>query len=247
MPPDDTTSLTGKLPFHIPCPPSALRLPPLVYRLTPGVIRTASKPIPPPPLGARVPGDRIVRSPLFFLAPAIQQESLSTQESEFPERTQGSEGLAAGVLVPAKAAEMTEEDLYVTYEAQGHTDMLIEKTGEPFLAESFAEDEILEGLSPIQKIDVVPAENPSCIEIRFEGDAIRITELAELLRIKSYTILRDLIGLEIFAKGSDSITMDTANKISWRYGIVIVCENSLAVEENLDNFEKLEARRPECQ
>ncbi len=142
---------------------------------------------------------------------------------------------------------MTEEDLYVTYEAQGHTDMLIEKTGEPFLAESFAEDEILEGLSPIQKIDVVPAENPSCIEIRFEGDAIRITELAELLRIKSYTILRDLIGLEIFAKGSDSITMDTANKISWRYGIVIVCENSLAVEENLDNFEKLEARRPECQ
>jgi len=200
-----------------------------------------------------------VWSPLIFSASALPKESLPTQECDFsPDRisenncvliltdegvatnisdliqkegqlSEDNEELQVGVLVPSTAAEMIEEDPYVPDETQGHTDQLLEKP----------EEEILESSDvALQKIDVEPAEILPQIEIRLDGESIRITEFAELLGVRSYEILRDLIGLEIFAKSSDSITLDTANKISGRYGIVIVCEKSFAFVENPADMEK---------
>jgi hypothetical protein len=121
MIPDGVTFLACELPFQIPCPPPALRLPPPVYRMSPEIQRNALNPIPSPPLGARVPGDRIKWSPLVFpesvahhaTFPSLKTISLSEANDRIA-NVESIEDAPGGV--PERLVESVESDSIITCE-----------------------------------------------------------------------------------------------------------------------------------
>lgn len=77
------------------------------------------------------------------------------------------------------------------------------------------------------------------------GDSIQLDALAEILGIKPYHVLRDLIGLEVFAKPTDLISVGTANDIAMAYGFEILFGNApepklMAKEEETSGFVSLD-------
>ena len=201
------TSFASEPPFLVPCPPPALRLPPHVFRTPPAVQRSGSKSIPLPPIGARIPGDRIVWT-LRVLAGAI----------------------AATAPFPAPECELagtiSEYDPSPESRQEGKV-KLIRESGDAVGKSSEAEESAAEAFeesdspTPGEKNEF-PGEIEPGREIRLRGNSIQISALADIIGIKGYEILRGLIDMGIFAKATDLITADTANEISKAYGFEIV-------------------------
>ncbi len=195
-----TSSASGP-PFQVPCPPPALRLPPHVFRTPPAVQRSGSKTIPLPPIGARIPGDRIVWT-LRVLAGAIAETApFRAPESEL-----------AGPFSEFDQSPMSRQERKVELIPESSDEVGKSSEAEDSDAEAFEESD-----SP------TPGENgefPDEIEpgreIRLRSDSIQICALADIIGIKGYEILRGLIDMGIFATATDLITADTANEISVR-------------------------------
>lgn len=238
-----SSSHAGDVPFRIPCPPPALRTPPPVYRVPPEAKGASSRSIPPPPLGARVPGDRIVWRPLVFSVTPSVKATLSGMENELAE------------IIPDFDSGHTSPDV-----GRGEKDAKSNRNWESYEVEEGISEEFLEALSSDSRSEeeiVEPEyeEQPEDLGARHEdsdeaigvddealeesmgastplqqiplaSDSIQIDALSEILGIKTYEVLRDLIGLEVFAKPTDLITADTANKIAVAYGFEILPGNA---------------------
>ena len=75
-------SIPSGLPFKVPCPPAALRLPPPLYKRSPEIRGPVLNPIPSPPAGARVPGDKIDWRPMEFARAATEKVFSPVKVSE---------------------------------------------------------------------------------------------------------------------------------------------------------------------
>ena len=104
------TSFASEPPFLVPCPPPALRLPPHVFRTPPAVQRSGSKSIPLPPIGARIPGDRIVwtlRVLAGAIAPLIRHVAYHLPSDLDPEQVLALFALGAAVVCFIIAGRLT--------------------------------------------------------------------------------------------------------------------------------------------
>ena len=186
------TASTSVLPFQVPCPPPALRLPPPVFRMPPVVQTKDSKPIPLPPRGARIPGDRIVWKLRVSPEAIVEAAPAPAPESE----------LAASTILEFESSPLALDE--------GEIGQIPESS------------RAWESSFPLSENDDCPGEIEPRREIRLRGNSIEINALADIIGIKGYEMLRDLIDLGIFAKATDSITADTANEIAKAYGFEVV-------------------------
>jgi hypothetical protein len=218
------TSMTSGIPYHVPCPPSAPRLPPPVYRETPNTKSGKKCQIPSPPRGARVPGDRIAWSPLEFPKAIEKEEYFSEPEIVLVEITHDSDLLELPldrtvVERDANVDQVTElpdseEDVTGGVMESPEDDSNTEEIGET----GEAEGTHLDGLVANRGTD--SASSPK--QIPLAGDSIQIDALADLIGIKSYQVLKELIKMEIFAKATDLIHADTASEIASAYGFEVI-------------------------
>lgn len=214
-------SLASKFPFQVPCPPSAIQLPPPVNRRPPETKGGNMGQIPSPPTGARVPGDRIAWDPLEFPKARIEEAPTTAPEVVLAETTPDYDPhelplVGTAIENDAEADQVSES----SDSEEGVAGILIESTEADSNTEQFREAEAnhLGGLGTNEEMEATISLN----QIPLAGDSIQIDALADLLGIKSYQVLKDLIGLEIFAKETDLIFADTANEIASTYGFEII-------------------------
>jgi hypothetical protein len=125
------------------------------------------------------------------------------------------EGISEEFLEALTSDSRTEEEI-VESEYEEQTEDLgarHEDSDEAIGVDDEALEESMGASTPLQQIPLA-------------GDSIQIDALSEILGIKTYKVLRDLIGLEVFAKPTDLIAAETANKIAAAYGFEILPGNS---------------------
>jgi len=84
---------------------------------------------------------------------------------------------------------------------------------------------------PPNRTESMPITEALRRELPLSGDAIRITELADLLEIRGYEVLRDLVQLEHFAKTTDTVSTEIAVKVGLKHGVDFVLIDSAAEGE----------------
>ena len=65
-------------------------------------------------------------------------------------------------------------------------------------------------------------------DLPLSGDNIRVTELADLLGIRGYEVIRDLLELKHFVKTTDSVSAELAMKVGFKHGVDFVLIDSAA-------------------
>lgn len=83
---------------------------------------------------------------------------------------------------------------------------------------------------PTNRIESIPVTVPLRRALPLSGDTIRITKLADLLGLRGYEVLRDLIELEHFVKTTDSVSAELAMKVGLKHGVDFVMNESAADE-----------------
>jgi hypothetical protein len=78
------------------------------------------------------------------------------------------------------------------------------------------------------RIESMPITEALRRELPISGDAIRIKELADLLGIRGYEVLRDLIQLKHFPKTTDTVNTEIAVKVGLKHGVDFVLIDSEA-------------------
>jgi hypothetical protein len=84
---------------------------------------------------------------------------------------------------------------------------------------------------PVDRGETMPVNEAPRRELPLLGDTILITELADLLGIRGYEVLGDLVQLEHFAKTTDSVNAELAVKVGLKHGVDFVMTDSAAEGE----------------
>lgn len=238
MIPDGATFLTGELPFKIPCPPPALRSPPPVYRMSPEIQRKASSPIPLPPLGARVPGDRIAWLPLVFPKSLAHQPIVSSLETNSVSKsndslTDGEATVNASEYAAERQAQSVELDSIATCEGVALEDFPPMELSEDSRADSTIGHSMLENAtvemaaadaesnSLIQKVKMQSSPEPARPLICLDDDPVSVADLAKKLELKTCQVINSLIDIGISSNPGDTIDVRTASQIAERFGFRI--------------------------
>lgn len=94
-----------------------------------------------------------------------------------------------------------------------------------------SDDLISRDEQPTNRAEPMPITEALRRELRLSRGAIRITELADLLGIRGYEVLRDLVQLEHFAKPTDMVSTEIAVKVGLKHGVDFVMIDSAAEGE----------------
>jgi hypothetical protein len=236
MTPDGATFSADKLPFKIPCPPPALRLPPPVSRMSPEIQRKATSLIPSPPLGTRVPGDRILWSPLVFPQTLAHQATFASikAKSESEANHSKSDSKAAGETfegVPERQADSVDSDSIETFEDVVLEDFPLIESSEAARSDSSVSPSVLEistvematpnaeSISLMQKAKTLPLIEPPRPLICLDDDLISVADLAKKLELKACQVINSLIDIGISTNPGDTIDVKTASQIAERFGL----------------------------
>jgi hypothetical protein len=84
---------------------------------------------------------------------------------------------------------------------------------------------------PTNRIESMPITEALRRELQLSGDAIQITELADLIGIRGYEVLRDLVQLEHFAKTNDTVSAEIAVKVGLKHGVNFILIDSVAEDD----------------
>lgn len=206
--------------------------------MSPEIQRKALIPIPTPPLGARVPGDRILWRPPVFPKSLAHQETFpslktisvseanhSVADVESVEDTSGG--------VPERQAESVESDLIVTCEDDALEDFPPMESSEVSRSDFTIGHSVLEiatvktaapdaGSKPlIKKAKTLPSTELPRPMICLDGDPVGVADLAKKLELKTCQVLNSLIDIGISANPGDMIDIRTASQIAERFGFRI--------------------------
>ena len=246
MIPDGATFLTGELPFKIPCPPPALRSPPPVHRMSPEIQRKASNPIPSPPVGARVPGDRIQWGPLVFPKSVAHQATASSLETNSESKPNGSltdrgTSVDASGYASETQVESFESDSIITCEDVALEDFPPMESSEDSRSDSTIGHAMLEiatiemaapdaeSNSLIQKVKIPSTTEPQRPLICLDDDPVSVAYLAKKLELKTCQVINSLIDIGISSNSGDTFDVKTASQIAERFGFRI---ETMACEED---------------
>ena len=128
-----------------------------------------------------------------------------------------------------RMGEMSEAAAYPDVD-DSHQDSIIENP-EPVLElnPSVTSDDLNQcDEQPTIRTEPIPVTMAPRRELPLSGDTIRITELADLLGIRGYEALRDLVELEHFVKTTDSVSAELAVKVGLKHGVDFVMTKSAA-------------------
>lgn len=216
---DITVICASTAPYRIPSPPPALRIPP------PACAKPTKKKddnfcrVPLPPQGARVPGDRIVWQPMEFIKTDIIEEKTDIHGPDL------TESLLSSAHVPS-CSEISPDpepnkNLAIIVLEDSLTQQLLALPDSTSVVEiEFQKNQLSSTLELEEEAEITSmAQLP---QIHLEGDSINLNDLAEMLEIKPYKVLRDLIIRKISLESADWIPVDTANEIASRYGLEFV-------------------------
>jgi len=238
MTPDGATFSADELPFKIPCPPPALRLPPPVNRMSPEIQRIATSLIPSPHLGTRVPGDRILWSPLVFpqsLAHQATFPSIKTKSESEANHSISDKEVAGDIFggAPEWQAESVDSDLIETCEDVALEDFPPIESPEAARSDSSISPSVLEistvematpnaeSISLMQKAKTLPSIKLPRPLICLDDDPVSVADLAKNLELKTCQVINSLIDIGITANPGDTIDVRTASQIAERFGFNI--------------------------
>jgi hypothetical protein len=88
---------------------------------------------------------------------------------------------------------------------------------------------------PTNLAESIPVIAPPRRELPLSRSTIRVTELAGLLGIRGYEVLRDLVELEHFVKTTDSVSAELAVKVGLKHGVDFAMTESVAKAEGRKN------------
>jgi hypothetical protein len=249
---DGVTSLTNDFPFQIPPPPFALRLPPPIYRIAPAISGNGFRHVPSPPSGARFPGDRIAWGAMLspdqkntIGIPEIPEEypiscCLDDRADRDRETACGTLQIVddcPGIVEKIEPNSMDSEVRATVFgEVAGDMDFVVDDSPEAIMeaqaeatelrnttiqGDIWAGSVVCEEL-PLSQGECLPIKVGLRREVPLNGDCISIKELSDLLGIRVFEVLKQLIDLKIFAKSSDSISWEIASKICDKNGVNFV-------------------------
>jgi hypothetical protein len=246
---DEVTSLTNEFPFQIPCPPSALRVPPPIYGISSANSGNRVGHAQSPPSGARFPGDRIAW-PAMHLPDQKNTIGIPEIPEEYPiarcldDRAGRDRETGCGTLQivdygprivekiepnsmdsVVRATVFGEVAVDMDFVLGGSPEAIMEAQAEATeLRDATIQGDIRAGSVlceelPLGQGECLPIKMGLRREVPLNGDCISIKELSDLLGIRVFEVLKQLIDLKIFAKSSDSISLEVASKIGDKDGV----------------------------
>lgn len=160
----------------------------------------------------------------------VSEPALSALEliGDFSESVHEGESLPNTTEGLPPAGETLEAESYPEIDGS-HQDQII-KDSEPALELNPS------GASDISPCDEQPTNQTESIsvtahprrEMPLLGRSIRVAELAELLGVLGYEVLRDLVELQHFAKTTDSVCAELAVKVGLKHGVDFLITESAA-------------------
>lgn len=173
------------------------------------------------------PDSAPVSEPALSVVELIGDFSESVHDGEsLPNTTEG--------LPPANhpIGETLEAESYLEIDG-GHQDQIFEDS-EPALERnpSVTSDDLSPcDEQPTNQTESIPVTAHPRRELSLSRNTIRVTELADLLGVRGYEVLRDLVELEHFVKTTDSVSAEFAVKVGLKHGVDFVMTESATQAE----------------